>query len=350
MPVLTISAGNGWLTQEERFGQDISGNSLKKYTELPRGGLSYNRGASKAYWYGITYKQDIFEKALVPNVYHSFIPIPNLVDSSFLEKTFLGNLHDRELNKIISSSARRDGLLNINRKDFFNISIKISKSISEQAAIGKFVNRLDQLIALNQRKFKLFQSLKEAFLSIIFKYSLNFKVSNRKKDSKWKKYKLGELTKITTGKLNASANTDNGKFPFITCGKKILKVNTAAFNGPAITIAGNGEVGHSKLLNEPFNAYQRTYVIDHYAGNYIFLKSAIDYFLPRQLHRETAYGVMPYIVIKTLYNLKLPIPDTTTQYEIGNFITLLDETLNYYELKIKILKNLKQFYLNNLFI
>ena len=39
-------------------------------------------------------------------------------------------------------------------------------------------------------------------------------------------YKLSDLTKIYTGKLNANAATPNGKYPFFTCSKEISKINS----------------------------------------------------------------------------------------------------------------------------
>ena len=35
------------------------------------------------------------------------------------------------------------------------------------------------------------------------------------------KVKIGDLTKIKTGKLDANAASDDGKYPFFTCSKEI---------------------------------------------------------------------------------------------------------------------------------
>ncbi|PMC59122.1 restriction endonuclease subunit S [Dolosicoccus paucivorans] len=167
LPVLTISAGRGWLSQKERFGQTIAGNSLKRYTELPVGGLAYNRGASRSYWYGVTYVQDQHEKALVPNVYHSFLSKKNVTNELFVQQFFLANLADRELNKIITSSARRDGLLNINQKDFLNIKLFVPQ-IEEQEKIGEILKSLEKTISLNQSKLDSLQKIKKAYLQNLF--------------------------------------------------------------------------------------------------------------------------------------------------------------------------------------
>ncbi|CCI59455.1 putative restriction endonuclease S subunit [Staphylococcus equorum subsp. equorum Mu2] len=123
LPVLTISAKKGWLNQKERFSQVIAGNSLSKYNELKKGDLSYNKGNSKVALYGIVYKLG-FDNALVPNVYKSFRPKPNNV-SDFLEKYFHTKILDRQLRRVITSTARMDGLLNISDYDFYNMSLNI---------------------------------------------------------------------------------------------------------------------------------------------------------------------------------------------------------------------------------
>ena len=74
---------------------------------------------------------------------------------------------------------------------------------------------------------------------------------------------LGDLVNIKTGKLDANAAVEGGKFPFFTCSKDIFAIDTYAFDCEAILLAGNNAVGdfNVKHYNGKFNAYQRTYVI-----------------------------------------------------------------------------------------
>jgi len=72
---------------------------------------------------------------------------------------------------------------------------------------------------------------------------------------------LGQVTFITTGKLDANAQDTNGLYPFFTCGEENLTINTAAFDTEAVLLAGNGNFS-VKYYKGKFNAYQRTYVIE----------------------------------------------------------------------------------------
>lgn len=73
--------------------------------------------------------------------------------------------------------------------------------------------------------------------------------------------KLGDMCQIRTGKLNANAKDDDGKYPFFTCDANPYRINEYAFDTSAILISGNGsQVGHINSYYGKFNAYQRTYV------------------------------------------------------------------------------------------
>ena len=77
------------------------------------------------------------------------------------------------------------------------------------------------------------------------------------------KVPLGDMVKITTGKLDANAAVDGGQYPFFTCSREIYAIDHHAFDTEAILLAGNNAVGdfNVKHYKGKFNAYQRTYVI-----------------------------------------------------------------------------------------
>ena len=148
LPTLTISAGNGWMRQEDRFSGNIAGKEQKNYTLLHRGELSYNHGNSKLAKYGTVFSLQIYEEALVPRVYHSFKVERGSAD--FVEYYFATKLPDKELGKLISSGARMDGLLNIGYEEFMGIPFLFPK-VEEQSKIALYFRGLDSLITLHQR-------------------------------------------------------------------------------------------------------------------------------------------------------------------------------------------------------
>ena len=165
LPTLTISAANGWMSQEARFSGNIAGKEQKNYTLLHKGELSYNHGNSKLAKYGTVFSLETYEEALVPRVYHSFRMTEG--DASFIEYYFATKIPDRELAKLISSGARMDGLLNIGFDEFMGININLP-SIKEQERISDYLRSLDNLITLHQRKAENLKNLKKYMLQNMF--------------------------------------------------------------------------------------------------------------------------------------------------------------------------------------
>lgn len=167
----------------------------------------------------------------------------------------------------------------------------------------------------------------------------------------WEERKLGDITKISTGKLDANAMVENGKYDFYTSGIKKYRIDIPAFEGPAITIAGNGAtVGYMHLADNKFNAYQRTYVLQDFVVDRSFLFSEVGNKLPKKINQEARTGNIPYIVMDMLTQLKLSIPqDEAEQSKIGSFFKQLDNTIALHQRMLDLLKEQKKGFLQKMF-
>lgn len=134
-------------------------------------------------------------------------------------------------------------------------------------------------------------------------------------DPSWEEVELGELCKIYTGKLNANAAVENGKYPFFTCSKEIFKIDSYAYNCECLLLSGNNASGNYdvKYYEGKFNAYQRTYIIEirkNYLKkiNYQILKSIIENQLSKLKNLSsgslTKYLTLP--VVKSIKTYLLP--------------------------------------------
>ena len=124
---------------------------------------------------------------------------------------------------------------------------------------------------------------------------------------------LGGYVKIKTGKLDANASEENGKYPFFTCAREISRINTYAFDCECVLVAGNGEL-NVKYYEGKFNAYQRTYVIeslDHQVLSTKYLYYFIDNYMEK-LRNGAIGGVIKYIKLNHLTDIELPLPDLET--------------------------------------
>ena len=134
---------------------------------------------------------------------------------------------------------------------------------------------------------------------------------------------------ITTGKLNANAMVENGKYPFFTCDANPYRINEYAFDTTAIIISGNGsQVGHINFYQGKFNAYQRTYVLSEF--NNVDVKYLLHYLkgnLNNYIILHSKKGSVPYITMPMLKNFSVPVPPMPVQQEIvripDNFTELI---------------------------
>ena len=166
----------------------------------------------------------------------------------------------------------------------------------------------------------------------------------------WEQRKVGDYVDITTGKLDANAMKEDGKYDFYTSGIQKYKIDVSAFEGPAITIAGNGAtVGYMHLADGKFNAYQRTYVLTDFQADRHFLFFEIGNKLPKKITQEARTGNIPYIVMDMLTNLQIVIPEKSEQEKIGQYIQQLDNLITLHQRKLDRLKNIKKSMLDKMF-
>ncbi|APG67009.1 restriction endonuclease subunit S [Lactobacillus delbrueckii subsp. lactis] len=210
LPILTISAANGWMNQKDRFSQVIAGNELKKYTLLKKGHLAYNHGNSKQAKYGTVFVQNLYDQALVPRVYHSF-KMKTENNPYYVEYYFATKKLDRELARLVTSGARMDGLLNINKKDFFKIKFEVPTPV-EQSLISTILQKLDQTITLHEEKKRQLERLKSALLQKMFAYKSGYPAIRFEGFSdEWEQCKVKDIFKITRGKVLAATETSEEK-------------------------------------------------------------------------------------------------------------------------------------------
>ena len=226
-------------------------------------------------------------------------------------------------------------------KSSFELLPSKRPSLQEQNKIGKFLSLLDERISTQHRLIEKLQSLIGGIAQHCIKEAISGSMC----------IKLGDICKITTGKLDANAQVDNGLYPFFTCAEQPFKIDNFAFDTEALLISGNGaNLGYVNYYNGKFNAYQRTYVLDAFSENIQYIKWALKVLLPKRIAIEKSSSNTPYIVLSTLSDLRLPIPSKGNQCHMAELMQSLERKLSN-QIALKSSYNmLKQYLLRQMFI
>jgi type I restriction enzyme S subunit len=162
--VVTISAQQGFVRQEEFFKKRVASNVLSNYYLLERGQFAYNRSYSNGYPFGAVKLLSKFDKAVVTTLYICFRPKPGAaVCLPFFEQYFEAGLLNNGLASVANEGGRAHGLLNVTKADFFSRPVKVP-DFDEQTAIAAVLSDMDTEIAALDAKLDKARRLKQGMM------------------------------------------------------------------------------------------------------------------------------------------------------------------------------------------
>jgi type I restriction enzyme S subunit len=189
--VLTISAQQGLISQQEFFNKSIASEDKRNYYLLNKGEFAYNKSYSNGYPFGALKPLTRYEKGVVSPLYICFKKTQENSCPDYYNQYFEAGLMNHEIKAIAQEGARNHGLLNISVDDFFNTYI-ILPPLPEQEKIASILTTCDKVIELKQKLIIQKQSLK--------KYLMQTLLTGKKRlkgfTGEWGKVALGECLSI----------------------------------------------------------------------------------------------------------------------------------------------------------
>ena len=353
-----LSAGNGFIMQSEKYSRDNAGQSLKKYILLKQGELAYNHGASKAKQFGCCYELTEPE-ARIPYVYHCF-KINNQEYTPFIAMALNNAKMDKQLKRLVSSSVRMDGLLNISFEDYMSVTIHLP-SPSEQKHIADFLQKIDERIAAQEKLLASLKKYKRGLLNHIF--SAISKGSQRRK--------LRELVHVSGGKTPSMSNSLywNGDIVWISSkdmkssrisGSELkitnlaLKEMTLYHPGTLLLVARSGILKHSlplailevdATINQDIKAFQVHGCNAFYL--YYAILSQEDNIIRTLVKTGTT---VQSLMMDSFLNIEIPTPDIDQQQSIIDKLAKLEKYVDVQEKELSLLSQMRNGLLQQLFI
>ena len=166
---LTIASQYGLIDQRDFFNKVVAAKDMSNYYLLRKGEFAYNKSYSNGFEYGSIKRLNAYEQGCLSTLYICFEITSDEVDSDYLECFFDTLKWYGDLSMICAEGARNHGLLNVDIKAFFaDINVSTPTNLKEQRKIATYLNNLDHLITLHQRKCDETKKLKKFMLQKMF--------------------------------------------------------------------------------------------------------------------------------------------------------------------------------------
>lgn len=286
------------------------------------------------------------------------------------------NLNSRyeELRRVSSGDGTRGGL---NKEILSNFIVPYS-SISEQVKIGIFFRTIDNLIIRCQRKLDKLQATKKALLQEMFPEEGQDKPKCRFKcfTDAWKQRKLGDvIASLYNGQTPSRFDKANweGDIPWLTSGElnrgvvnhsiekitqqgrddanlKIVPKGTVVIAITGLEAAGTrgncAKLGFDTTLNQSCMAiYPKSEFLDPDFLFQWYIAVGEEYGIKyTQGTKQQSYNA------ELIKILPISVPRVTEQRKITRILDSFDDIITLHQCKLDKLKNLKQAYLNEMFV
>ena len=362
---MMLSAGNGFIMQSDKYSRDNAGQSLKKYTLLKKGELAYNHGASKAKQFGCCYELRE-EEARIPYVYHCF-KVRGTEYAPYVALELNNTKMDKQLKRLVSSSVRMDGLLNISYDEYMSVVVYLP-AYAEQKHIADFLEKLDMRIAKQKQLVESLKKYKRGLISDILKQ--NLAVSHE--SEKWEEVSLNDVADGFEYGMNAAATTfdgahkyiritdiDDDSHTYIDCDpvspSGVLEEKYRVRDNDILFARTGASVGKSYLYRKTdgdlfFAGFLiRIHVKDGIDSEYVFLNTLTEEYAKWVL-LESARSGQPGINAEQYRRYRFKLPSLRIQKRIASIAQKLDSQIQRESMCLHLLQEQKRGLLQQLFI
>ena len=294
------------------------------------------------------------------------------INNKFLVQYLSSQSYFKEVNTCLAGGTRQ----RISRSNLANFDIPVPTDKAEQDAIGEFLDNLDNLITLHQRKLESMKLLKKSLLQKMFPKSGETVPEVRFPGftDAWEQRKLGEIGQCQSGvgfpdaeqggttgipffKVSDMNNPGN-ETEMVNANNYVTEEQIARKKWKPITEVPAmffAKVGAAVLLNRK-RLVSFPFLLDNNTMAYKF-SSKWDARFGKAVF-ETIYlpglaqtGALPSYNARDVENISIFIPATKEeQVRIGGFFKTIDDTITLHQRKVEILHKLKKSLLQQMFV
>ena len=259
------------------------------------------------------------------------------------------------------------GVPSLSKNTISNIKTYVPK-IKEQDHISKLFFSLDNTLQLHERKCEELALIKKALLQKLFPKNDEVAPEVRYKNfnDAWEQRRFKDISKLSQGLQIAISKRftypGDGKLFYIT--NEFLNPNSTVkyyIDSPTknviaektdILMTRTGNTG--KVVTDVEGVYHNNFFKISYNSSKIdrwFLYYLLNsYPIQREILVRAGNSTIPDLNHNDFYGIKIYIPTIEEQIKIGTFLTKVDSLIALHQYKLKKLKQLKKFLLQNMFI
>ena len=372
---MSVTTGVGLLSQEEKFGRTIAGNSYKNYIRLQTNDFAYNKSATKEFPQGYIARYSGTRDAAVPNsIFTCFRPDAAAVIPEYLDHLLHGNHHGRWLRKYITVGARAHGALSVSDDALMSMPVPlppVAVSRPEQQKIADCLGSLDDLIAAEGRKLEALLQHKQGLMQQLLPQPGEtvpcLRFPEFSEEGAWEETAIGNMGEVITGSTPSTSRRDfyGGDFMFVSPAD-ISDLRLVEETKTTLTEAGFAEcrpikknsvlfvcigstIGKVAQCSRPCATNQQ---INSLVASPAFVADFAYYLLDREsvrIARLAGKQAVPIINKSLFATVKVTAPTFAEQQRIADCLSSLDARIAAQVQKLNALKTHKQGLLQQLF-
>jgi type I restriction enzyme, S subunit len=260
----------------------------------------------------------------------------NQINNQFLLYALQAPSFVKQYTAVMAQSTRFQVPIGAQRKLSF-----VLPTIEEQTAIAIALSDADVLLSSLEKLISKKRNIKQGAMQKLL----------QPKEG-WEVKMLGEVSEIYTGKKNNQDKVENGQYPFFVRSQSVEKINSYSFDGEAILIPGEGNIGKIfHYINGKFDYHQRVYKVsdfkEGYFGKYIY--RYISEYFGRHAMENSVKATVDSLRLPTFQVFKIPFPPTfDEQVEIATILSDMDAEISALETKLEKYRKVKLGMMKNL--
>ena len=367
-PLMAFIANEGVAPKGERYDRSalVTDTVNKLYKKTEKGDFIYSSNNLETGSIGL----NKYGKACISPVYSIFEPT-GIADSDFLGRRLVRK-------DFINAMVKwRQGVIygqwRIHESDFLKIEISVP-SVEEQRKIGAYLDQLDNLITLHQRKFEKLTNVKKSMLEKMFPQNGSSYPEIRFKGftDPWEQRKAIDIADYSKGNGYSKGDLTDAGTPIILYGRLYTKYQFAISEVDTFAVPRNGAVysqGNEVIVpasGETAEDIARASAVEKSGVllggdlnilrpfdfiNPLFLALAISNGEPQKELAKKAQGKSVVHIHNTdIQEVTIVYPSRTEQDRIVSVFRQLDHLITLHQRELKKLQNIKKSMLEKMFV